>query len=68
MILNQKEQEMFLLKIKDQLSEIDFGHILCNFVVSDKRLMYVDFKQEKCERVYIHSNSNKCLEEKNENS
>jgi hypothetical protein len=66
MILNTNEQEMLLVNIEKQLSTIDFGHITCNFIISDKRLMYIDFKQEKSERVYFHSNPKKHLEEKNE--
>ena len=63
MILNQDEKEMVLVKLQEILSEIDFGRIYCNFVVSDQCLMYVDFKREKNERVYFHGKKENNLEE-----
>jgi regulator of sigma D len=69
MNLNEKDLEKFLGKLQDILSEIKFGKIFCSFIISDERLMYVDFKQEKSERIYIHNNLNKNMEEtNNENS
>jgi hypothetical protein len=58
MILNQNDKEKFLSKLQDFLSEIEFGRLYCHFAVSDKRLMYVDFKQEKSERIYFHGKPN----------
>jgi len=55
MILKHEEQEELLNKLKEILSDIDFGHICCNLVISDRHLMYIDFKREKNERLYIHS-------------
>jgi len=55
MLLIQSEQDIFLNKLKEELSDLDYGHICCKFVISDKHLMYVDFKREKNERLYIHS-------------
>jgi hypothetical protein len=66
MNLNEKDQEILMKKLYEILSEMDFGHILCNFVFSNGCLMYVDFKRETNERVYIHGMPNNDLEDKNE--
>jgi len=55
MKLTIKEQNEFLANLQEKIWDIDFGHICCNFVISDSRLMYIDFKREKSERVYVHS-------------
>jgi len=55
MRLTKKEQSEFLANLQEKIWDIDFGHICCNFVISDSRLMYIDFKREKSERVYVHS-------------
>jgi hypothetical protein len=55
MELNKEEQEILLEKLKEILTEVDFGRIFCTFVVSDKCLMYFDIKRETIERIYIHS-------------
>jgi len=55
MFLTQDEQDIFLNKLREELSYIDFGQIYCKLAISDKHLMYVDFKREKNERLYIHS-------------
>ena len=55
MLLNQDEQDIFLNKLKEELSDLDFGQIYCKFAISENHLMYVDFKREKNERLYIHS-------------
>jgi hypothetical protein len=62
MILSDKDQEIFLEELKKILAEINFGHIFCNFIISDGCLMYIDFKRETNERVYIHGESNNELE------
>jgi hypothetical protein len=55
MIFRENEQNLFLNKLKEELTDIDFGRICCNLVIADQHLMYVDFKREKNERFYIHS-------------
>jgi hypothetical protein len=54
MLLNQDEQDIFLNKLKEELSALDFGQLYCKLVISEGYLMYVDFKREKNERLYIH--------------
>jgi len=66
MFLTQDEQDIFLNKLREELSYIDFGHIYCKLVISDKHLMYVDFKWEKNERLYIHSKPENKEGEENE--
>jgi hypothetical protein len=66
MTLNEKEKEKILIVLQNFLSDVDFGRLFCNFSVSDDKLMYVDFKREKNERVYFHGKPDNNLEAKNE--
>ena len=54
MKFNQNDKDILFTKLQEVTSDIYFGHIFCNFVVSDGFLMYVDIKREKNERLYFH--------------